>query len=73
VQITEVVKTSLIIVKQTLIEERGETDFSCPGNLKKKMSGGELLELRLLDTQLLDTFCRKTTARHKFYQLLESS
>ena len=28
-------------------------------------SGGELLELRLLDTQLLDTFCRKTTARHK--------
>ena len=37
------------------------------------MSGGELLELRLLDTQLLHTFCRKTTARHKNYQLLESS
>jgi hypothetical protein len=27
-------------------------------------SGGELLELRLLDTQLLDTFGRKSTARH---------
>jgi hypothetical protein len=38
-----------------------------------KMSGGELLELRLLDTQLLDTFGRKSTARHFFWQLLESS
>jgi hypothetical protein len=37
------------------------------------MSGGELLELRLLDTQLLDTFGSKSIARHKFYQLLESS
>jgi len=37
------------------------------------MSGGELLELRLLDTQLLDTFGRKSTARHFFCQLLESS
>jgi hypothetical protein len=36
-------------------------------------SGGELLELRLLDSQLLDTFGRKTTARHIFWQLLESS
>jgi hypothetical protein len=36
-------------------------------------SGGELLELRLLDTQLLDTFGSKSIARHKFYQLLESS
>jgi hypothetical protein len=26
---------------------------------------GELLELRLLDTQLLDTFGSKSTARHK--------
>ncbi len=33
-------------------------------------SGGELLELRLLDTQLLGS---KSIARHKFYQLLESS
>ena len=30
---------------------------------KIMMSGGELLELRLLDTQLLDTFGRKSTAR----------
>jgi hypothetical protein len=37
------------------------------------MSGGELLELRLLDTQLLNTFGSKSIARHKFYQLLESS
>ena len=38
-----------------------------------KMSGGELLELRLLDTHLLDTFGSKSIARHKFYHLLESS
>ncbi len=37
------------------------------------MSGGELLEIRLLDNHLLDTFGRKSTARHKIYQLLESS
>ena len=37
------------------------------------LSGGELLELRLLDTHLLDTFGSKSIARHKFYQLLESS
>jgi hypothetical protein len=38
-----------------------------------KLSGGELLELRLLDTHLLDTFGRKSTARHKNDKLLESS
>jgi hypothetical protein len=37
------------------------------------MSGGELLELRLLDTQLLDTFGSKSIARHKIDKLLESS
>ena len=37
------------------------------------MSGGELLEIRLLDNQLVDTFGRKSTAQHKIYQLLESS
>jgi hypothetical protein len=37
------------------------------------MSGGQLLEIRLLDNHLLDTFGRKSTARHKIYQLLESS
>ena len=37
------------------------------------LSGGELLEIRLLDTHLLDTFGSKSTARHKIDQLLESS
>ena len=36
-------------------------------------SGGELLELRLLDTQLLNTFGSKSIARHKIDKLLESS
>ncbi len=40
---------------------------------QKLWSGGELLELRLLDTHLLDTFGSKSIARHKFYHLLESS
>jgi hypothetical protein len=31
----------------------------------ERSSGGELLELRLLDTQLLYSFGRKSTARHK--------
>ncbi len=37
------------------------------------MSGGELLEIWLLDNHLLDTFGSKSTAQHKIYQLLESS
>ncbi len=37
------------------------------------MSGGELLKIWLLDNHLLNTFGRKSTARHKIYQLLESS
>jgi hypothetical protein len=36
------------------------------------LSGGQLLEIRLLDNHLLDTFGRKSIARHKIYQLLES-
>jgi hypothetical protein len=36
-------------------------------------SGGQLLEIQLLNNHLLDTFGRKSTARHKIYQLLESS
>jgi hypothetical protein len=36
-------------------------------------SGGELLELRLLDTRLLDTFGRKSIARHEIDKLFESS
>ena len=45
-------------------------------NIKTKekcSSGGELLELRLLDTHLLDTFGSKTIARHEIDKLLESS
>ena len=38
-----------------------------------QVSGGELLEMRLLDSHLLDTFGRKSTARHKIDKLLESS
>ncbi len=37
------------------------------------MSGGELLEMQLLDSHLLDTFGRNSTARHKIDKLLESS
>ncbi len=42
------------------------------------MSGGQLLKIRLLNNQLVDnqlvgTFDRKSTARHKIYQLVESS
>ncbi len=37
------------------------------------LSGGELLELRLLDTRLLDTLGRKSIARHEIDKLLESS
>ena len=49
--------------------------FSCYGYQFSvtKMSGGELLELRLLDTHLLDTFGSKTIARHEIDKLLESS
>jgi len=36
-------------------------------------SGGELLEIRLLNNHLLDTFGSKSTARHEIDQLLESS
>ncbi len=41
--------------------------------LDRGMSGGELLEMQLLDSHLLNTFGSKSIARHKFYQLLESS
>jgi hypothetical protein len=37
------------------------------------LSGGELLGIRLLNNHLLNTFGSKSTARHKIYQLLESS
>ncbi len=37
------------------------------------LSGGELLEMRLLDSHLLDTFGSKSIAWHKIDKLLESS
>jgi hypothetical protein len=37
------------------------------------MSGGELLEIGLLDNHLLDTFGSKSTAGLEIDQLLESS
>ena len=40
---------------------------------REKVSGGELLEMRLLDSHLLDTFGSKSIARHKIDKLLESS
>ena len=40
---------------------------------QKRLSGGELLEMRLLDSHLLDTFGSKSIARHKIDKLLESS
>jgi hypothetical protein len=39
----------------------------------KDLSGGELLEMRLLDSHLLDTFGSKSIARHEIDKLLESS
>jgi hypothetical protein len=36
------------------------------------LSEGELLEIRLLDNHLLNTFGSKSTARHEIDQLLES-
>ncbi len=48
-----------------------QTDNYCLCMLLK--SGGELLELRLLDMQLLDTFGSKSIARHKIDKLFESS
>ncbi len=42
-------------------------------NIVLFMSGGELLEMRLLDSHLLDTFGSKSIARHEIDKLLESS
>jgi hypothetical protein len=37
--------------------------------LREEMSGGELLEIRLLNNHLLDTFGSKSTARHFWQQI----
>ena len=62
-------KIRLVICTVGGKERRNE----CLGTQRRTVSGGELLEMRLLDSHLLDTFGRKSTARHKIYQLLESS
>ena len=41
--------------------------------LRTRVSGGELLKMRLLDSHLLDTFGSKSIARHEIDKLLESS
>ena len=46
--------------------------FTYPQSVPLLMSGGQLLKIQLLDNHLLDTFGRKSIARHKIYQLLES-
>ena len=48
-------------------------NINCCKQMVEVTSGGELLELRLLDTHLLDTFGSKTIARHEIDKLLESS
>ena len=58
-----------ILMKKTVEKEKKIT-FSV---VVVRVSGGELLEIGLLHNHLLDTFGRKSTARHKIYQLLESS
>ena len=58
-----------ILMKKTVEKEKKIT-FSV---VVVRVSGGELLKIWLLDNHLLDTFGRKSTARHKIYQLLESS
>ncbi len=50
--------------------ERSQTNQS---QVKVMLSGGELLEIRLLDNHLLDTFGSKSTALHEIDQLLQSS
>ncbi len=47
--------------------------YSIENALRMSLSGGELLEMQLLDSHLLDTFGRKSSARHKIDKLLESS
>jgi hypothetical protein len=57
-----------LILKPVIIE----SFFKIVRNLDRE-SGGELLEMRLLDSHLLDTFGSKSIARHEIDKLLESS
>jgi len=40
---------------------------------RKNVKEYQLLKIQLLNNQLVDTFGRKSTARHEIFQLLESS
>jgi hypothetical protein len=62
--------SSVLTVKELWILPSFSTDFRFQ---HISLSGGELLKMRLLDSHLLDTFGSKSIARHKYYQLLESS
>jgi hypothetical protein len=53
-----------------LLEKSARHDFIIA---RHRSSGGELLEMRLLDSHLLDTFGSKSIARHGIDKLLESS
>jgi hypothetical protein len=55
------------------VEDHAKYSNFAHGQKIKMMSGGELLEIRLLDNHLLDTLGSKSIAQHKIYQLLESS
>ncbi len=57
-------KFCLRFIGHFLLERKFQGHFS---------SGGELLELRLLDSHLLDTFGSKSITRHEIDKLLESS
>ena len=49
------------------------SNFNFGDNKHLILSGYQLLKIWLLDNQLVDTFGKKSTARHKIFQLLESS
>jgi hypothetical protein len=68
-RVIEIPEERVIWVDLLSISVKGQLRLSCVYD----KSGGELLEMRLLDSHLLDTFGSKSIARHKFYQLLESS
>jgi hypothetical protein len=60
----------MIFVNQIVLHTKNNFQKKYKG---AQPSGGELLKIRWLDNQLVNTFGRKSTARHKIYQLLESS
>ncbi len=73
-----IILSDLLLVNQTKHLKFIITFHNWDFKLMFYKSRGELLEIRLLDNHLLDnhlldTLGSKSTARHKIYQLLESS